>query len=82
MLTYIEQGTKFTNTYGDIDEPFYNSLESMLYEFKKGIETDKTGDYLDNFKERLKKLYTNAHNLGWGYGDTVSEIMEELGIIK
>src|SRR5512147_375445 len=26
MLHYVEVGTEFTNTYGDIDEPFYNSL--------------------------------------------------------
>src|SRR5713226_1488912 len=25
LLTYVEYGTRFTNTYGDIDEPFYNS---------------------------------------------------------
>jgi len=27
MLHYVETGTEFTNTYGDINEPFYNSLE-------------------------------------------------------
>ncbi len=29
MLFYVEMGVRFTNTYGDIDEPFYNSMESM-----------------------------------------------------
>jgi len=33
MLHYVETGTEFTNTYGDIDEPFYNSLISMLNQF-------------------------------------------------
>ncbi len=37
MLHYVETGTEFTNTYGDIDEPFYNSLVSMLTEFCEGL---------------------------------------------
>ena len=30
MLFYVEQGVKFTNEYGDIEEAFYNSMESMF----------------------------------------------------
>ena len=30
MLFYVECGHKFTSEYGDIDEPFYNSLISVL----------------------------------------------------
>ncbi len=29
MVFYVEQGVGFTNQYGDIDEPFYSSVESM-----------------------------------------------------
>lgn len=32
MLTFVETGTYFTNEFGDIDEPFYNSLSSVLGE--------------------------------------------------
>ena len=32
MLTYVESGTDFTNQFGDINESFYNSLESVLDE--------------------------------------------------
>jgi len=28
LMTYVEQGAEFTCDYGDIDERFYNSLES------------------------------------------------------
>ena len=37
MLHYVETGTEFTNTYGDINEPFYNSLVSVLQDFCEGI---------------------------------------------
>ena len=30
MLYYVEVGCGFTGEYGDIDEPFYNSMESMI----------------------------------------------------
>jgi len=29
MLHYVEEGSSYTNTYGDIDEPFYTSMEIM-----------------------------------------------------
>lgn len=34
-LHYVETGTEFTNTYGGINELFYNSLESMLVALKR-----------------------------------------------
>ena len=33
MLYYVECGVEFTNLYGDIDERFYSSLESMFADF-------------------------------------------------
>jgi hypothetical protein len=33
MLTYVETGTGFTADFGDIDEPFYDALETMLEAF-------------------------------------------------
>jgi len=32
LMTYVENGTRFTRKYGDIDERFYNSMESALQE--------------------------------------------------
>ncbi|MGH4140088.1 hypothetical protein [Clostridium sp.] len=29
ILYYVEMGIEFTNTYGDINESFYNSVEGM-----------------------------------------------------
>lgn len=32
MLHYVECGVEFTNNYGDINEPFYNSVASMFHD--------------------------------------------------
>jgi hypothetical protein len=74
MLTYVESGTKFTCAYGDIDENFYNSLESVLSEFSELISS-KSEEYLETFRERLEKLMDKASDIGWGYGDTVGDII-------
>ncbi len=35
MLTHVENGSRFTNEYGDIEESFYNSMEAVLNEAAK-----------------------------------------------
>jgi hypothetical protein len=57
MLHYVETGTEFTNTYGDINEPFYNSLESVLNDFCEGIfkSSDPEQSY-GQFNKRLVAL--------------------------
>ncbi len=32
LMTYVENGTRFTREFGDIDERFYSSVESALDE--------------------------------------------------
>jgi hypothetical protein len=79
MLHYVETGTELTNTYGDIDEPFYNSLESMLNEFCEGIlkMTDPEQIY-NEFYNRLVDLKNASSDIGWGYSDEVWEIVLDL----
>lgn len=76
MLTYVEQGTRFTNEYGDIDEPFYNSLVSMLTAFVKLIHEHP--EHYPDFRERLLKLVKASSHIGWGYGDDVGDIVGEI----
>lgn len=44
MLYYVEQGVNFTNQYGDINEPFYNSMESMFDQALKLIQETNSQD--------------------------------------
>jgi hypothetical protein len=81
MLTYAETGTKFTNQFGDIDEPFYNSLESVLDDLAKRLKTSEGAEMYPRFRERLLKLARAAGYIGWGYGDYVTSTVKELEAI-
>lgn len=74
MLFYVEQGVKFTNTYGDIDEPFYNSMESM---YEKVIEWVIKFKVQDLFIERCRKILVDTRGIGWGFHDTLSDIYSD-----
>jgi hypothetical protein len=71
MLFYVETGVKFTNTYGDIAEPFYNSLASM---YERALEHLAKYKLLELFEERCKALVNNTPGIGWGLHDTLSEL--------
>ena len=70
MLTYVENGTEFTHEFGDINEFFYNSLESVLNEMSQLLMCDGPELY-PRFRERIRRLATHADGIGWGYGDAV-----------
>ncbi len=78
-LHYVETGTEFTNTYGDIDEAFYSSLESVLNGFCEDIfkMPDPEQAYAQ-FSKRLIALKRDTYQIGWGYGDDVQEILSNL----
>jgi hypothetical protein len=72
MLTYVENGTQFTLQYGDISEPFYNSLESVLKEMAQLLSREGTEHY-PRFRERVQALTAHADQIGWGYGDALRD---------
>ena len=74
MLFYVEQGVKFTLTYGDIDEPFYLSMEGM-YEKAVGMIMNSSLEAI--FAERCRKIVKDTSGMGWGFHDTLSAIYEE-----
>ncbi|PZV13384.1 MAG: hypothetical protein DCF20_15225 [Pseudanabaena sp.] len=71
MLFYVEQGVKFINAYGDIHEPFYNSMESM---YEKAVEWIIKYKIQDVFKERCTRIVKDTSGIGWGFHDTLSDI--------
>jgi hypothetical protein len=72
MIYYVELGTKFTNTYGDIDSRFYDSMVSMYN--KAVIECDKDEKLFITFKDRLYSVVRQSEGIGWGYHDDLSDI--------
>jgi Family of unknown function (DUF6155) len=71
MLFYVEQGVKYTNAYGDIDEPFYNSMESM---YEKSVEWIIRYEIQDIFKNRCIKIVEDTSGMGWGFHDALRDI--------
>ncbi|MGH9881978.1 MAG: hypothetical protein ACRD6N_11135 [Pyrinomonadaceae bacterium] len=82
LMTYVEQGAEFTHDYGDIDERFYNSVESALDELAALLHNEAPGMYPE-LSERLARVEQITDGIGWGFhdyiGDVVGELEEELG---
>lgn len=71
MLYYVEVGTQFTNTYGDIDGPFYDSMISM---YSKVIEAcNQDGALFHKLNDRLYAVIEEADGIGWGYYDLLCD---------
>jgi|WetSurMetagenome_2_1015567.scaffolds.fasta_scaffold351772_2 hypothetical protein len=83
LMTYVENGAKFTREYGDIDEGFYNSVESALKELAGLLRGEARGLY-PQFAQRLASVERMTDGIGWGFHDSVSDVVgrldEELGI--
>ena len=79
MLTYIERGHQFTLDFGDIDEPFYIALENMWERFSIELRRSPAKyELYEQFASRLLKMRRRRSDIGWGYGDTVRETVDEL----
>jgi hypothetical protein len=74
MLYYVEMGVQFTNTYGDIDEAFYNSMESM---YERAVKYIVQHGMQRQFEERCRRIVTDTSDIGWGFHDGLSCIYEE-----
>ncbi|EKN69014.1 hypothetical protein P9E76_14100 [Schinkia azotoformans] len=72
MLFYVEVGTEFTNTYGDIDGRFYDSMISM---YNKVIsECAKDEKLFKIFHDRLSSVIEDSSGIGWGYHDALWDL--------
>ncbi len=74
MVAYVEAGVGFTRQFGDIDEPFYNSMEGMFEKAAIHITKHKLHD---QFESRCRQIVRATSGMGWGFHDTLSEIYNE-----
>lgn len=74
MLFYVETGVAFTNDFGDINESFYNSMESM---FEKALIFMKNEGLLQEFEKRSKDIAGKSGDIGWGFGDYINDLYYE-----
>ena len=73
MIFYVEVGVRYTNEYGDINENFYFSMESMYENALKFIVTNKISNI---FQDRCLEIVEDTVNIGWGFYDQLSELYE------
>ena len=69
LLVYAaECATRYTAEYGDIDGPFYDSLERM---YAAAVKTVSTLDQQTAapFIDRLRAMMNKTENFGWGLHD-------------
>lgn len=74
QVTYIEYGIKCTDQYGDMDERFYNSMESM---FRASLSDMKKSGLLEDFKVRCGTIWEKTQDMGYGIGYTTTDLYEE-----
>jgi hypothetical protein len=74
MLFYVEQGVAYTEAFGDIDEPFYNSMESM---YQTAAQWTTKHGLTPVFLPRFQRIVGATEPMGWGFYDTLSDIYQE-----
>ena len=74
MVFYVELGVKFTIAYGDIDAPFYSSVESM---FARAIKLMAKYQLRDQFEMRCRNIVQATSHTGWGFHDNLSATFTE-----
>ena len=79
LLTYVESGTRFTHEYGDMDERFYDSVESALDELAALLRGEARGMY-PQFRSRLARVEQMTDGIGWGFHDFVGGVVEQLEV--
>ncbi len=78
MLYYVEMGVEFTNTYGDISESFYNSVESMYQSVIDAINKHKNTATFNMLSKRLKAVVDDTDGIGWGFHDNLSDMYHDI----
>jgi hypothetical protein len=61
-----------------MDDAFYRSLESVLREMIALLHMPEGAAIYPMLAERCEALRSVGHNIGWGYGDAVDELLPRL----
>ncbi|ODN41671.1 hypothetical protein [Piscirickettsia litoralis] len=78
MLYYVVCGNDFTLEFGDINEPFYNSMESMFGRLIEMLIKQKDDALVIELMPRLEAESKRVELVGWGYGDGIRELLGDL----
>lgn len=82
MLYYVEMGVEFTDTYGDINEDFYCSIESMYASVVKALNKQDSPLMYHELRGRLEAVMDNTQDTGWGFHETLIDLYYEIQWIE
>jgi hypothetical protein len=71
LVYHVEQGVKYTNEFGDIDERFYSSIERS---FESALILIKKEKLFEEYQERCFKIFKDTDGIGWGFHDCLGEL--------
>lgn len=71
MVFYVENGVKYTDCYGDINEQFYLSMEGM---YERALKLITDNGLADSFNERCLEIVHDTADMGWGFHGQLCEI--------
>jgi hypothetical protein len=77
MLTFVEAGTEQAADLGYGDDAYFNALQLRLDAVAKEFDTLPAA-VRANVRARLGRIQARAHNVGWGFGDAVAELLHAL----
>ena len=77
MLTFVEAGTEQAADLGYGDDAYFNALQIRLDAVAKAFDT-LPAEVRANVRARLGRIQVRAHNVGWGFGDAVDELLHAL----
>lgn len=72
MLYYVEADVRYTATFGDMDERFYDSMEGMYHDALQ--KTSLHG--LFRCRDRCRAVVEGTSNVGWGFHDALPDMYE------
>ena len=79
MVFYCERATGFSNDIGLQDEGYFDALVRMLKQASKVI-TALPGGQQPALRDRLDEIRRISHNLGYGVGGDIDELLAKHGI--
>jgi hypothetical protein len=77
MLTFVEAGTEQAADLGYGDDPYFSALETKVAAIVKFMG-ELSSDERTSATARLVRVRNRAQDIGWGYGDYLSEIVARL----
>ncbi len=77
MLTFVEAGTEQAADLGYGDEAYFDALQIRLDAVAKELDA-LPAEMRANVRARLGRIQMRARDVGWGFSDTVDELVHAL----